>query len=129
MTLRNETTRPPPLTTVYWTISKDGNCLAETPTIKRGGEEMLPVFSFLEEAEMFLSLGTLGTGWSLRRTTAGELISTLMGSCASIGFVALDPLPEPMFRGMTGLVGVGRERFMHRLVAYEAPEQAGALFS
>lgn len=113
--LAKKPTRPPPSGVVHWLISKDENGRAEMLTIDFGGEEMLPVFSFREEAEMFLSLGTMGGGWSLRRATAGELASTLMGPCTYINFVALDPMPEIARRGTAGLVGISRERFMHRL--------------
>ncbi len=58
-----------------------------------GDREVLPVFSFEEEAEMFLWLETLETGWRARETTAEELVSLLYGPCAGVKKVALDPLP------------------------------------
>lgn len=119
--LTEKATRPPPLGIAHWLIAKGENDRSETLTIDCGGEEMLPIFSFREEAEMFLSLGTLAEGWSLRRATAGELASTLMGPCADIDFVALDPMPEMVHRGMVGLVGISRERFMYRLAARAEP--------
>ncbi len=72
---------------------------------------------------MFLSLGSPGAGWRLRETTAGELTGILSGSCAGVRFVALDPLPELVGRGMIGLVSVRRERFVERLIenASESP--------
>ncbi len=89
----------PNLTTVYWLI--------ENPKAGRPGEltvridtdrEALPVFSFPEEAEMFLRLGGLEErGWRIVTCTAGELISRLPEyRRAGIGLVALDPLPEMM---------------------------------
>ena len=44
----------------YWLIAKSENSRIEVLTLDRDGEEMLPVFSHEEEAEMFLRL--LG-GW------------------------------------------------------------------
>lgn len=77
----------------------------------------LAVFSFKEEAETFLSLLEDGqkSHWRSRQTTAGELISILLGPCASVRGVALDPLP--MFsRAMLRLVSVSRERFVQHLL-------------
>lgn len=120
--LTKKTTRPTPKpAAVYWLISRDGNGWSETLTIGRGGEERLPVFSFREEAEMFLSLGRLGAGWSLKQTTAGELASALMGPCSGVGSVALDPLPELVRRDMADLVSMGRERFIYRLIEKQVP--------
>lgn len=70
---------------------------------------------------MFLSLGSPGAGWRVKETTAGELTGILLGPCAGIRFVALDPLPELVGRGMIGLVNLRRERFVKRL-AENAPE-------
>ena len=55
--------------------------------------EALPVFSFEEEAEMFLKLETPGMCWQASETTPGELASLLDGPCAEVKSVALDPLP------------------------------------
>ena len=41
------------------------------------GEEALPVFSFEDEARMFLELGAFDGDWRVRDTGAGELISIL----------------------------------------------------
>ncbi len=127
--LMNKTTRPPPTGAVYWLIARNENGRTQTLTIHRGGEERLPVFSFEEEAEMFLSLGKLREGWTLRRTTAGEAVSILMGSCAGVDSVALDPLPEMVCRGMVGLVSLSRERFMQRLIEEAGFRESGAALS
>lgn len=108
--------RPSHAVSAYWLIAKNKNGGTEMLTIERGGEEALPVFSFEEEAGMFLSLGASEAGWSLRRTTAGELVSMLMGPYSGVEFVSLDPMPELVRRGMADLVSLSRERFMHRLV-------------
>lgn len=80
-----------------------------------GREEALPIFCFEEEARMFLSLETSEAGWKLARITAGKLASILFGSCASVGFVALDPLPELVRRRMVGLVSLRKEQFLDNL--------------
>ena len=55
-------------------------------------EKALPVFSFEEEARMFLELGALD-GWRVREPAVGKLTSVLFGPCAGVRRVALDPLP------------------------------------
>lgn len=78
--------------------------------------EVLPVFSFEEEAEAFLWLGAPETGWRARETTAGELISLLYGTCAGVKQVALDPLPVVYGEMVFDLVGSGREDFLRDFV-------------
>lgn len=82
--------------------------------------EALAVFGFEEEAEIF-SLGVLRAGWRLRETTVGELILMLLGPCAGVGFVVLDPLPEIVSWGMVGLVSLNRERFVDYLIEKAEP--------
>ena len=81
-----------------------------------GDREALPVFSFKEEAEMFLRLTMPGKGWYVRETTTGELISVLYGPCAGVERVVLDPLPEIFTEAMTYLVSLRRERFVRVLM-------------
>ncbi len=79
---------------------------------------MLLVFSFEEETEMFLRLGGYDGGdWLARESSVGELVSVLCGPCKDVEGVALDPLPEMLKDGTIGLVGVGRRRFLGRLMA------------
>lgn len=111
--------------TTYWLIVKRGAGQAEQEErlILNSGNvrTALAVFSFEEEADMFLSLGPLGAEWGLARVTVGELTDILLGPCAGIRFVALDPLPELIGRGMIELVNLRRERFVKRLTE-NAPE-------
>ena len=79
------------------------------------GEEALPVFSFEDEARMFLELGA-SDGWRVRETAAGELTSVLFGPCAGVRRVALDPLPGPDAAALVGLVSMEREAFMESLL-------------
>jgi hypothetical protein len=53
--------------------------------------ETLPVFDTRQAAHDFLRHGGFGGGWQVRESTAGELISLLMGQLAEVEFVALDP--------------------------------------
>ena len=87
------------LTTVYWLIENPEAGRTEKLTVRIDpGREALPVFSFPEEAEMFLKLGGLEErGWRIVEVTARELVSRLAGyRRAGIDLVALDPLPEMM---------------------------------
>lgn len=59
-----------------------------------GPTEVLPVFCFREEAQMFLHLSALGDAWRARRTSAGEIVSLLRGTCSGVAGVALDPIPD-----------------------------------
>jgi hypothetical protein len=56
----------------YWLIAKDQSGRAEMLTIECGGERALPVFSFEEEAELFLGLGGVGGGWWVRESGPGR---------------------------------------------------------
>src|SRR5215212_6764125 len=79
----------------YWVITKDGFGQPDLLTVDLDGTgEALPVFSFEEEAEMFLWLQTTEDGWEVREITPGQLASILYGPCADVGRVVLDPLPE-----------------------------------
>jgi hypothetical protein len=78
----------------------------------------LAVFSCKEEAEAFLNLleDDQKSDWRGRQTTAGELVSILLGPCASVKGVALDPLPLLFSRAMLRFVSVNRERFVQELL-------------
>lgn len=91
------------------------------------GEELLPVFSFREEAELFLRLGGAGEGWGVRETRGGELLSLLSGLCRNVSGVALDPFPELGRTSLLSLVSVGRERFIRRLLQGEGAPSEGVL--
>lgn len=75
------------------------------------GRHMLPVFSFREEAEVFLHLKDAGDGWQTKETTYGELISVLYGPCRDVEHVSLDPLPE-----IVEPVGLSRKAFVEALL-------------
>ena len=63
----------------FWLIVKDRTGGMEVlRIILASGEEALPVFSFEDEARMFLELGTSGC-WRVRETTTGEVTSVLLG--------------------------------------------------
>ena len=85
------------------------------------GEEALPVFSFEDEAKMFLKLGTSCGGWRVRVTTVGELVSVLFGPCAGVGWIVLDPLPPPFAESLMDPAGMGRDAFMESHLGVQRP--------
>jgi hypothetical protein len=107
--------RPP-----YWLIARQENSRMDLLTVGlASGEEVLPIFSFEEEARTFLRLRTWGTGWEARETTAQELVSVLLGPDAAVERVVLDPAPEIEAEVMVSLVGMRREDFVDRITGEE----------
>ena len=99
----------------YWVIAKDAKDGFGQPDLLTvdldGAGQALPVFSFEEEAEMFLWLQTTEDGREVRETTQGQLVSILYGPCADVGRVMLDPLPEIGARMQNSLLGMDRNDF------------------
>ncbi len=125
--LKSRAARPPDLATSYWLIEKHEAGRTEVPTVHlESGGEALPVFSWAEEARMFLYLGRFEEGdWSIRESTAGGLVSMLEEDLrAEVEFVALDPMPEmttPMFGTMISLVTLNRQSFIDGHIGREEP--------
>ena len=96
------------------TLDPDGNDGAVT-----GEDFFLPVFSFEEEAQAFLRFFETDVEgeWQITETRTRELISILLGPCARVRQVALDPPPSStLFAEMLPLVSVNRERFVRALM-------------
>ena len=101
----------------YWVIAKDGFGKPDVLTVDLDGTgEALPIFSFEEEAEMFLWLQRTEDGREVRETTPGQLVSILYGPCADIGRVMLDPLPEIGARMQISLLGMDRHDFVESVM-------------
>ncbi len=110
------------LATSHWLIVKNDAQRTEALTVGLGeGRRALPIFSFPDEAGLFLKLGGFARdGWRVNESTSGELLSTLVEDLPEVGYVALDPLPEMvhvMFGTAISLAALSRQRFIHRLVA------------
>jgi hypothetical protein len=113
----------------YWVIVKDAKDTKDgfgQPNLLTvdldGAGEALPVFSFEEEAEMFLFLQTTEDGREVRETTPGQLVSILYGPCADVGRVMLDPLPEIGARMQIGLLGMDRNDFVESVMGARSLE-------
>jgi hypothetical protein len=100
----------------FWLIATRAHGRIEVHTIDAGGETVLPVFSFQEEGELFLRLKATEAHWWPRETTTGELVSLLLGLCARVDKVALDPLPGLWERKILELVSTDRRCFVRHLL-------------
>ncbi|MBX6764604.1 MAG: hypothetical protein K6T51_12375 [Rubrobacteraceae bacterium] len=110
----------------YWLVVNEEGDVMRPLTLDASGKEALPVFSFEEEAEMFLWRAGLEDGWHTRESGAEEL-RVLLQEGDGIGLVALDPLPEMISTSTVELVCVSAERFVERLRRRgRSPEGRGA---
>jgi hypothetical protein len=100
----------------FWLIVTQEHRRMEVLTVDAGGETVLPVFSFQEEGEFFLHLEATAADWWPRETSTGELVSLLLGLCAHVDNVALDPLPGFWEREIIGLVSADRRHFVRHLM-------------
>jgi hypothetical protein len=107
-----------PTPTRRWMVARDrGKDRLEPLCVRAGLSKVLPIFSFEEEAEMFLHLGGYAdSGWRARESSTDELVSLLCGPCIDVEGVALEPLPEMLEDGTIELVEVGRRRFVGQLL-------------
>jgi hypothetical protein len=98
---------------MFWVVFADECRLTCPLTLSlEGGKEALAVFSHQEEADMLLRwFGTVGEGWRIRQTSAGEVVSLLYGPCCGANTVALDPLPEMLADSFISSVALQRGRF------------------
>ena len=110
-----------------WLIASLTDGKTDVLTLDGGGDRVLPVFSFRDEADMYVHL-QLGTpGWGPRVFSADEIVSMLHRSLSDVTRVALDPLPEVCDETVLDLLCVGRETFVRSLTGVkrgEAPAEA-----
>ena len=109
----------------YWLVAKheSGRKAPLTVSLPDGGEA-LPVFSFEEEAEMFLWFVEDKDKWFTCKVTSGELISMLFGPRSIAENVALDPSPEIVAEMAVDLVTLSRERFVNRVAGEDGPRES-----
>ena len=107
-----------------WLIVRDdlgaGGGPPEVLTLEAGGngeldESILPVFSFEEEALLFLRFCGFGGGWRVSKSGVADLASVLAGACPDARRVALDPIPEIGLCGPHDLVSLPRKEFVRLL--------------
>ena len=103
--------RPGRRPTTYWLIVERGpDCPVALTVGAFSDGEALAVFSFEEEALLFLSVQGLAEDWAVTEVAADELASVL--SSPYPGWVTLDPLPGPLGGKLVGLLSIERERFL-----------------
>ena len=104
----------------YWLLAKRRRDRLEVLTTSLAdGRKVLPVFSFEEEADLYLRRGIRGS-WRVRQTEVGELLSLLYCLCNKVDLVALDPASEAETEVMDRLVSLERERFVDVFLRREA---------
>jgi hypothetical protein len=104
----------------YWLIAKRRRGRLEVLTTGLAdGRRVLPVFSFEEEANVYLRHVIRGS-WQLRQTQTGELVSLLYSLCRKVELVALDPISDVETEVMNRLVILERERFVDVLLCKAA---------
>lgn len=102
--------------TPYWLLVRDMEDGSEVLTTKlSNGGRMLSVFSFEEEAEMFLCFRGPGDGWRTREISPGELHSLFYTDLEDVVCVTLDPIPENSFLDTSALLSITRQDFIVRL--------------
>ena len=107
---------------VYWLIC-DGTGPPGALVLDLAGlGRTLPVFSFPEEAEMFLRLDGLDGDWEVREGVAGDFFPHFFGPREPVESVVLDPLPGTMGDGAEGPVGISPGRFVDRFLSVSAPD-------
>ena len=90
---------------LHYVVARDGEKGLEVLRVPLGANgEALPVFSAGWAARGYLFAEAPGGGWYVRTYTPGELASLLVGPCAGVEWVALDPRPGPRREGEASTV-------------------------
>jgi hypothetical protein len=107
----------------HWLITKHITSRMDVFTTHLHGGKALAVFSFEDEAKMFLDLrlAAAGEGWRVRQTSVGELVSVLYGPCSDVKKVVLDPVPEVGRHELVDLLSMYRNDFLQFLLGDEVP--------
>lgn len=100
----------------YWLLVRDTENGIETLTtgLSNSGR-MLPVFSFKEEAEMYLCMRGPRDEWRIKEILPEKLRSLFDTVLDNIVSVTLDPIPENSFFDASGLLSITRQDFIFRL--------------
>jgi hypothetical protein len=101
---------------------QDGGSEEILTSLSPTGARTLHVFSFKEEAELFLGLGGVpGGGWKISPTGAPELAALLLGPYRHVERVSLDPLPEALgAESLNVLASMSRAEFAELLLGRAA---------
>ena len=106
---------------LHCVVVRDGEKRLEVLRIRLEGKgEVLPVFSAGWAARGYLFAEAPGGGWYVSTYTPGDLISLLVGPCAGVEWVALDPRPGPRSGGEVANL-MPRENFVDYLLGLTRP--------
>jgi hypothetical protein len=101
-------------------VARDGENGLEVLRVPLEGKgQVLPVFSVGWAARGYLFAEAPGGGWYVRACIPGELASLLIGLCAGVGWVALDPRPGRC--GGEAANVMPRKHFLDYLLCSRAP--------
>ncbi len=103
----------------FWLIAKEdgegGETELLTVELPGKGEGVIPVFSFEQEARLYLWVGGLGDRWRAEPVEPERLAAVLSGACPRFEWVAPDPVGEHWVREESQLACMSRERFLSLL--------------
>jgi hypothetical protein len=101
---------------LHHVVARNGDKGLEVFVLQMGKGQVLPVFSAGWAARGYLFAEAPGGGWYVRACIPGQLISLLVGPCASVEWIALDPRPGPRSGGEAANL-MPRENFVDYLLA------------
>ena len=105
-----------PSVSVRYLISRQNNNRLGFLTLPTDEGDSLPVFGSEVAARAFLRFNRCGDQWKIRETTAGELISLLMGHVADVSLVSLDPSPAVPDKPSSETKPLGKRDFISTLM-------------
>jgi hypothetical protein len=106
---------------VHYVVTRDGEKGLEVLRVLLEGKGgVLPVFSAGWAARGYLFAEAPGGGWYVRACTPDELVSLIVGPCAGVEWVALDPRPGLRSGGEAATV-MPRENFVDYLLGLMRP--------
>jgi hypothetical protein len=109
------------LAPLHHVVARDGDKGLEVlRVILEGKGQVLPVFSAGWAARGYLFAEAPGGGWYVKACSPGKLASLLVGPCAGIEWVALDPRPAPR-HGREAATVMPRENFVDYLLGLTRP--------
>ena len=109
------------LAPLHYVVVRHGDKGLEVQRIRLEGKgSVLPVFSAGWAARGYLFAEAPGGGWNVSSYTPGELVSLLIGPCAGVEWVALDPRPGPRSGGEVANV-MPRVNFVDYLLGLTRP--------
>jgi hypothetical protein len=110
----------------WWMLCRSLGGRIEAMAVPCYGGQALALFDHEEDAGLYLrSLEDEGldTGWWIRKTRRGEVVSVLCGPCAEAKHVILDPSPAMVADGTAALAGMDRTNFLANLLVPDGAEE------